>query len=208
MTRRRLVEALLAALLVHGGLIDAAVARAEIPSYDRVRVLATPRPVGAAELVDQDGRPFALDDLRGRVAFVLFGFTNCEDVCPAGMARLRQLQETGALDAERIAYVMISVDGERDTPAAMRAFLAKYSRAFIGLTGEPSRVKPIATAFSAAFFKGAPVGHGDHYVVAHSPQVFVLDPAVRLRAELYNASLEAMTGVATALLEEADAGAR
>ena len=55
--------------------------------------------------------------------------------------------------------------------------------------------------FSPVFFKG-PVEHGK-YSVAHSPQVFVVDPAGRLRAELYGASNEAVAGITRALLEEA-----
>ena len=177
--------------------------RAEVPAYDRVRVLAAPTPIGDAALVDQNGAEFRLASLHGKVAFVLFGYTNCPDVCPLSMERLRQLRTSGQLDGAAVSYVMISVDGERDTPEALKAFLAKYSADFVGLTADPARVKPIAAQFAAAFFKGAHVGHDGHYDVAHSPQIFVLDPAGNLRAELYGASLEAMSGVARALLEEA-----
>jgi protein SCO1/2 len=156
-------------------------AHADLPALERVRVLETPRPIADAELVDQDGRAFPLTRLRGRVAFVLFGFTSCPDACPASMERLRQLQSSGGLDAEDVAYVMISVDGERDTPQALRLFLAKYSTGFIGLTAAPRDVEPIAKSFSAAFFKGH-AGHGGHYDVAHSPQIFVVDANGLLRA--------------------------
>ena len=180
-------------------------ANAEIPAYDRVRVLETPKPIHSAELTDQDGAPFELSDLQGKVAFVLFGFTNCPDACPMSMQRLRELQHSALLADDHVAYVMISVDGERDTPAAVKAFLAKYSSELIGLTAEPSRVAPIAAQFSAMFFKGSRNPHDGHYDVAHSPQIFVLDPAGRVRAEVYSASLEAMAGVAGALLREVNA---
>jgi protein SCO1/2 len=179
-------------------------ANADIPAYDRVRVLETPKPIHSAELTDQDGAAFELSDLQGKVAFVLFGFTNCPEACPMSMQRLRELQHSALLADDDVAYVMISVDGERDTPAAMKAFLAKYSSEFIGLTAEPSRVTPIAAQFSAMFFKGSRNPHDGHYDVAHSPQIFVLDPAGRVRAEVYSASLEAMAGVAGALLQEVD----
>jgi protein SCO1/2 len=177
-------------------------ARAEIPSFDRVRVLSAPRAIADAELTDQYGDLFRLAALRGKVTFVLFGFTSCPDVCPLAMERLRELHDAKTLESAHVAYVMISVDGERDTPAAMKEFLAKYSRAFVGLTAPPAKVKPIAEQFSAAFFKGAH-DHRGHYDVAHSPQIFVLDTNAQLRAELYGASIEAMTGVAEALVAEA-----
>jgi len=170
----------------------------EIPSFDRVRVLAKPRLIADAELTDQTGKPFKLSDLHGRVAFVFFGFTHCPDVCPLAMNNFRQLERSGLVDNEQIAFVLISVDGERDTPEVLNKFLATYSSEFIGLTGDPSDVKPIAKQFSVAFFKGNE--SPDKYQVSHSPQAFVLDRSGQLRAELYSASTEAMAGVANALL--------
>ncbi len=190
-----------ACLLVVSPLWDVRDARGEMPAFDRVRVLHSPRLVGDAELTNQYGENFRLSELQDRVAFVLFGFTNCPDVCPLGMQRLRELHHSGALDPADVAYVLISVDGERDTPAQMKMFLEKYSTDFIGLTGEPSAVRRIASDFSAAFFKGH-TDHGGHYDVEHSPQIFLLDQNGQLRAELYDASLESMAGIAHALINE------
>lgn len=183
--------------------LPAADAIAELPAYDRVRVLETARPIQAAELIDQDGRPFRLSQLRGQVSLVFFGFTNCPDVCPMALQRLRQLEESGGTPLAEVAFVMISVDGERDTPDVLKTFLEHFSPRFIGLTGDPGNVRAIAKKFSAAFFRGSVTDGSSNYTVSHSPQIFVLDPAGRLRAEFYNASIEAMSGVTLALLKEA-----
>ena len=174
-----------------------------LPSFDRVRILTAPREIQDAELTDQNDMPFLLSSLRGRVVLVLFGFTHCTEVCSLGMARMLLLQESHRVDPEKIAYVLISVDGDRDTPVVMREFLRKFSPDFVGLTGDPASVKPIAANFSASFFKGNVGEHGDHYTVSHSPQIFMLDPAGQIRAEMYSASVDAMSGLALALLEEA-----
>jgi protein SCO1/2 len=176
-------------------------ASAALPSHDRVRILQSAREISDIELVDHNGRPFALGELQGRVVLMFFGFTNCPDVCPIALQNLRQLAEAGEPKLKDIAYVMVSVDGERDSPEVLKSYLAKYSPGFIGLTGERTKVKAIATEFSAAFFRGS----GDNYSVSHSPQIFVVDPAGRLRAEFYNASTEAMADVTLALLKEAEA---
>jgi protein SCO1 len=194
----KLNSATFAALTCFALSVLATSGRAEIPSFDRVRVLSAPRAIADAELTDQHGDPFRLGALRGKVTFVLFGFTNCPDVCPLAMERLRELHDAKTLDSADVTYAFVSVDGERDTPAAMKEFLAKYSREFVGLTAPPARVKPIVEQFSAAFFKGAH-DHRGRYDVAHSPQIFVLDTTGQLRAEIYGASIEAMTGVAQAL---------
>jgi protein SCO1/2 len=186
---------------VTAALLLAGAAHAEVPRLDRVRVIEAPRTIADVELTSEEGRTVRLQDLRGKVAFVLFGFTNCADVCPLAMERLGYLRDSGSLNSADVAYVMISVDGERDTPAAMKAFLARYPEEFIGLTAAPNRVTPLAEQFSAAFFKGTHTAHG-HYDVAHSPQIFVLDAAGKLRAELFGASIESMAAVAVALLSE------
>jgi len=172
-----------------------------LPSYDRVRTIEPAVIIEDAELTDQNGNAFTLSNLRGRVALIFFGFTHCPDVCPVAMEKFRQFRQSDAVDAERTAFVMISVDGERDTPEVMKEYLTQFSDDFIGLTAPPADVKPLARQFSAAFYKRG-TGTGAEYTVAHSPQVFVVDPSGRLRAELYSASIEAMGGVTAALLSE------
>ncbi len=101
-----------------------------------------------------------------------------------------------------MAYVIITVDGERDTPEVMREYLQKVSPDFIGLTGDSAAIKPIAADFRASFYKEGSGSDNDNYDVTHSTQMFMLDPAGRVRAEMYGASVEAMSGVALALLKE------
>lgn len=183
-------------------------ASGSLPDFDRVMELATPRAVPDTELTDHNGNAFQLSRLRGKVSLVFFGFTNCPDVCPAAMARLRQLETSGQVDPERMAVVLISVDGERDTPDVMKRYLENISKNFIGLTGEPRTVSILAREFRAAFFKGSVSGAGGKYSVSHSPQVFVIDTTGMLRAEFYSASVDAMAGVMHALLAERSTAAR
>jgi protein SCO1/2 len=180
-----------------------AAATATIPAYDRVRPLQATRPIDDTELTDQDGRPFRLSQLRGQVVLVLFGFTNCPDVCPMAMLKLRQLEDAGGPQLHDVAYMFVSVDGERDTPDVLKAYLKTFSPRFIGLTGESAKVKEMAREFSAVFYKDGVSDKSSSYLVSHSPQIFVIDQSGKLRAEFYNASIEAMHGVTLALLNEA-----
>ncbi|MBT8084456.1 MAG: putative Ig domain-containing protein [Woeseia sp.] len=176
-------------------------AAAAIPAYDRVRILHSPRIIDEIPMLDVHGQAFDLSKLRGQVLLVFFGFTHCPDVCPVALEKLRQLEALGGQEFTSVAYVMISVDGERDTPAVLKNYLDRFSPSFIGLTGQPETVKPLAKKFRAAFFKGALTADGG-YEVSHSPQVFVVDKAGRLRAEFYNASVESMAGVTRFLIAE------
>jgi len=177
-----------------------------LPSYDRVRILEPARQLQSAVLLDANGQQSGFDRLLGKVTFVFFGFTQCPDICPLTMQRFRELHESGLVDPDDVVFVLISVDGERDTPDAMKRYLAGYSPDFIGLTGDPKEVKKLAAQFRAPFYKGNEVGAAPQgYTVAHSPQVYIVDATGALRAEFYNASMEAMAGIAKALVAEQSA---
>jgi protein SCO1/2 len=90
---------------------------------------------------NQDGRPTDATLLDGQISVVSFFFTSCTGPCPALNARLRDLQPRLAGSAVRL--VSISVDGDKDTPEAIRAygqgFGADFSR-WTFLTGPPPEV--------------------------------------------------------------------
>lgn len=191
-------QVLAAALLVlAGGLSPAASAAAT----DRAVSFDPPRPLPAFVLTDPQGRAAGSAALRGQVTLVFFGFAHCPDVCPTTLLRLRNLLRSSA-DFAAVRVVMISVDGERDDPAALRAFLGNAGPAFTALTGPPAAVRPVARAFSATFVKQPPAGPDGDYTVDHSSQVYLVDRAGRLRTAFFNAPEEAMAAALRAVLRE------
>lgn len=180
---------------------DAAGAPGQLPALERVTVLAAPKAIADFQLTDQAGRPRSFASLRGAPALVFFGFTHCPDVCPAALTRLKLLHESrgGSLKAARV--VMISVDGDRDTPAVMKKYLASFSPDFIGLTGKPRAVTDIAARFAAVAFKESPDPAGN-YGFFHSSQVFLVDRRGRLRASFSDASVENMATVTELVIRE------
>ena len=189
-------------LMALAGLAAPAVTAASLPAFDRVRIVNPPKPIEDFTLTDQTGQPFQFSSLRGRPVLVAFGFTNCPDVCPMIMGNLKNLMSAHGEELDGVQVVLISVDGERDTPEAMRDFLAFFSPDFLGLTGDPALVRQIAGRFPAVFFKEAPAPGATTYNVTHTIQVFALDAEGRVRAEFYNASLDAMAAVSRVLLDE------
>jgi protein SCO1/2 len=132
---------------------------------------------------------------------VFFGFTHCPSICPTTMAQLKTLHAArgGALKPARI--VLVSVDGDRDTPERLKSWLAPLSPDFIGLTGDPKAISKIAARFAAVFFK-EPAAKDGSYNVMHSTQVFAVDKAGRLRASFVDASIEDMATITDLLLKE------
>jgi protein SCO1/2 len=178
-----------------------AAAAASLPALPRVYVNPDPVPLADFTLTDHDGRPRAFSSLRGQPALVFFGFTHCPNVCPAQLGRLKLLHESGDGALKPVHIVLVSVDGDRDTPARLRSFLGPLSSDFIGLTGNPRSTSEIAARFAAVFFK-EPAAKDGSYNVLHSTQVFAVDKAGRLRASFNDASLEDIATIAKLLLAE------
>jgi protein SCO1/2 len=179
----------------------AAIANAD----ETIRIATTPLEIEDFTLTDQEGQAFHFNSLRGRTALVFFGFTHCPSICPAAMFKLKLLSDSlreggGPLPA----VVMISVDGDRDTPAVMKAYLEPLSDRFIGLTGDPKAVRKIAAGFSAVFFKGLPADNSGNYLVEHTSQIYLIDDQGRLHATFLEASVEAMAEVTRATVARAD----
>ena len=71
------------------------------------------------------GREVKLGVLRGRVQVVAMFFTECEYACPIIVENMRAIET--ALPAalrDRVDFLLVSFDTERDTPEALRAYRA------------------------------------------------------------------------------------
>lgn len=191
----------LAAVLALVAALATAGERATLPALPGVAVNPAPASVPDFTLTDQAGKPRSFSSLRGKPVLVFFGFTHCANACPTTLGRLKMLHESqgGALKSARVVF--ISVDGDRDTPARLKTYLAPLSADFVGLTGDPKATSTIAAQFAAVFFK-EPAAKDGSYNVMHSTQVYAVDKAGLLRATFNDASIEDMAKVTALLLAE------
>jgi protein SCO1 len=179
-----------------------AAAASPSPSTERVMMAEPPRTIPDFTLTNQNGKPRHLSDLRGETLLVFFGFTHCANVCPATMHMLKAAHESKDRAIRRARVVMVSIDGERDTPPVMKSYLAAFSPDFVGLTGDPRVVRDIAQQFSALFFKGPPTNAAGDYQMEHTSQVYLVDRSGRLRATFFNAPIETLVKVTRTVLDE------
>ncbi|MDH4108003.1 MAG: SCO family protein [Gammaproteobacteria bacterium] len=101
------------------------------------------------ELINQDGETvrFFDDVLKDKVVVINFIFTNCEGACPLMTHKLTLVRDSfeGKI-GNPLQFVSLSIDPERDTPAAMKEF-AKTHRAdhdgWVFLTGKPENLETI-----------------------------------------------------------------
>jgi protein SCO1 len=113
------IVAVLALILGLGGLL---VIRTAEKSRDTLPMLGSVPPF---EGVNQDGTPFGLPSLQGKISVVDFMFTNCPGICPVMSGNLAKLYNSFSSE-NSLQFVSISVDPDRDTLAALQ----DYARGF------------------------------------------------------------------------------
>jgi protein SCO1/2 len=121
----------------------------------------------------QDNRTLGLADLRGTVQVVSFVYTYCEHSCPTIIARLKAIDgRIPEADRPNVAFTLISLDPERDTPDVMKAYMQDKrldERRYTMLHGNPGDVREISALFGVRY---RPMGSSD---IAHSNMITVLD---------------------------------
>lgn len=131
-------------------------------------------------LADHTGKPRTLEDFRGKVVTIFFGYTQCPDVCPTNLLAMAEVMRQLGDDAARVQVLFITVDPERDTPALLAQYVPSFDARFLGLYGDPAATAAVAKEFRVFYQKQGDVKDGT-YTVDHSTGTYVFDPAGRLR---------------------------
>ncbi len=130
------------------------------------------------ELPDASGKLRRLEDFRGKLVVLFFGFTHCPDVCPTTLADIAGALKTLGPDADRVQVVFVTVDPERDTPQDLVQYVNAFDPRFVALRGSLDATQRVAKEFKIYFEKRK---QGDSYTVDHSSQTYVIDAHGRLR---------------------------
>ncbi|MCS6772904.1 MAG: SCO family protein [Anaerolineae bacterium] len=140
----------------------------------KIAYMNPPRLMPDFELTNQHGAKTRLSDLRGKYVVLFFGYTHCPDVCPLALGDMRAVKRMLGEDAKDVQFVFISVDGSRDTPAALKQYMDAFDSSFLGLTGPEQEVRLIALEYGARFRANPPNADG-FYIVDHTADTYVLD---------------------------------
>ena len=124
-------------------------------------------------LTTQDGKPLSASALAGRPLAIAFGYTHCPDVCPTTLLDWSNLLEKLGPEGQRLHVIFISVDSDRDTPEALKAYLASFHPSITALTGTPDQIAAAAALFAAPFAK-VPAADGS-FTYDHSIKVYLVD---------------------------------
>lgn len=124
----------------------------------------------------QDGQPFGLEQLKGRVWVANFIFTRCPTICPLFNQKMKGVQERTADLGERLPLVSFSVDPKYDTPERLDAYARKHGAnpaRWSFLTGDYERLKDtIVNGFKVSMGREnadeedlLAIFHGTHFVL-------------------------------------------
>jgi protein SCO1/2 len=128
-----------------------------------------------------DGSTFTLSETNGKVRLVEFIFTHCPDICPAttfNMAKMQEQLKAKGLFGDKVAFVTITFDPERDTPEVLKAYADKFGadqRGWYFLRGDQAAVEKVTKDFGIAVLK-QPDGS-----FAHTARMFLVDKDGNMR---------------------------
>jgi protein SCO1/2 len=132
-------------------------------------------------LTSQDGAPVKLADFRGKVVAVTFIFTRCTATCPVLTPMMSFVQDRLGSDfAEKIAFVSITVDPERDTPEVLKDYAQAFGANLAGwafLTGAPAAIREVTQRY------GVFASRNDDGNVDHTFLTSIVDPRGVLRVQ-------------------------
>jgi protein SCO1 len=118
---------------------------------------------------------FELSSLRDRVVVLYFGYTFCPDVCPTGLAVLRDALSKLGDDLINTQGVFITLDPERDTAKRVKDYASFFHTNIRGVTGTLTEIDTVAQKYAVYYKKVQLQGSALGYSLDHSANFFVID---------------------------------
>ena len=135
---------------------------------------------GPFKLTDQSGKTVSDADMKGRPFLVFFGYTHCPDVCPTTLFEVAEVLRALGPDSGGASMLFITVDPERDTPAAIKDYLSSFGPLMRGATGDAAAIAAVEKAYRV-YAKKVPTDNGE-YSIDHTALVYLMDKQGRFVA--------------------------
>jgi protein SCO1/2 len=126
------------------------------------------------KLRDFNGHIRTLEDFKGKVVVLFFGFTHCPDICPTTMIDLKKTMNLLKDKSSSVQVIFITLDPARDTEEVLKKFIPTFNSTFLGLTGSESEIDKVATQFKI-FYEKVNNGSKAGYTIDHSAGLYVID---------------------------------
>ncbi len=155
------------------------------------------------QLTDHNGQPRSLQDFRGKIVVLFFGYTQCPDVCPTSMTELAEVKKLLGADGEKLQGLFVTVDPARDTPELLKAYMANFDPTFLALyAASPEKLAALAKDYKV-YYKKVEGKTPTSYTMDHSAGSYIYDTEGRLRLYTrYGSGAPAMASDIKLLLQQ------
>lgn len=143
-------------------------------------VYESPELAKPIDLLGSNNLLFNIEDYRGKVVLIFFGYTSCPDVCPSTLSDMKRVVDILDQKADRIQIVFVTVDPERDNHEKLKSYLSLFNQKFLGLTGSINELEKVWGDYGVFREVDNTSETAAGYLVNHSSRLYLIDPNGRL----------------------------
>ena len=155
---------------------------------------------GDFELIDQEGQPFHLQQLRGKVVLMFFGYTFCPDICPTELTNMAWILGRLQNRSDQVQGLFVTLDPKRDKPEVLKNYTRFFNSELLGLTGSEAQIHRVTDQYRVQYRIHQTAN--DSYSVDHSANLYVIDRNGRLATIVpYGLPVEHILAVVNRLLD-------
>jgi protein SCO1/2 len=117
----------------------------------------------------------SLEDYRGQLVLMYFGFTSCPDVCPTALSTIAASMRQFSPDLEaQIQPLFVSVDPDRDTLDNLAQYSVYFHPRMLGITGSIETLDALVKNYGA-YYRHIPLENSAlGYTVDHTSRVYLI----------------------------------
>ena len=138
-------------------------------------------------LLDPDGKLRTLNDFKGKVVVMFFGYTQCPDVCPTTLTEMQQVMTLLEPQSDKVQVLFVTVDPERDTATILKQYVPSFDARFLGLRPADEVALEKVTKDFKIYYKKVPGTSPGSYTIDHTAGSYAFDPEGRLRLYIKHA---------------------
>lgn len=155
---------------------------------------------GGEFTLSNEGESFSLSSLAGKPLILYFGFTFCPDVCPVGLATIRDALNSSH-ELSTLPAVFVTLDPERDSRQKLKEYTGFFHSNIIGLTGSIDEIQTVAKRYGTYFRKSSKGEDSKDYLVDHTAYFYLINAEGELIRVLdHNASAQEISDLLLKML--------
>ena len=132
-------------------------------------------------LLDPDGKTRTLEDFKGKVVVMFFGYTQCPDVCPTTLTEMEQAMNLLGPQSNQVQVLFVTVDPQRDTAAILKQYVPAFDPRFLGLRPADDAALEKVTKDFKIYYKKVPGSSPGSYTIDHTAGSYAFDRNGQLR---------------------------